>query len=979
MVRLIRSLAIFGLSGGLSIVALQWAVPGATSEAAPEITRQYASLGSRMSLGAGYSLPRLEILGSTLYYVEESYVEPQRIDYEKMFVSALEAVERRVPVTMFRREPGGSLLHVEIGEHRTVLEVEPVSTRRQLQTRLHEVATLLQEHLSPADVPDVVGSGDPYAEIEYALVNGVLSTLDPHSVLLPPEDSKEMDVENQGGFGGLGITIVDREGRLVIDYPLPDTPADRAGLRPDDQIVRVDGETTINMSLDEAVGRLRGEIGEPVTLEVLREGEPEPLTFTIVRERIKLNPVEVELLDGAIGYVSIRSFHAAVGAELTEGLSQLATASRGGLKGLVLDLRGNPGGYMTQAVLVADAFLEQGMIVAQVSGRGARDSEELARVAGTQPSYPIVVLVNANSASASEIVAGALRNNDRAVILGERTFGKGSVQNLHAFVDDSKLKLTISKYLTPGDRSIQSVGIPADIELVPTIAEERDVAGAKEPNALVFWRERARREADLGQHLGNADVVTESPAYSLRYHRPSDLRRRSSTLDLSGDYEVQLARDILLGAPSWRRGEILAAVGPLVQRHARRNEATIESAFSTLGIDWRAGPTPERPALSVRVDVGGDGTLRAGQEAQIAVEVRNDGDAPVHRLVAVSSSDGDILDGREFVFGRIQPGETRRYVQRVRVVDGYPTQVTPVWFSLRDQDGVEIDKAYQRVPVEGRALPRFAWSWTLGDAVEGGDGDGVTEAGETLALDVRVENIGEGVSGEAFLRLKNQSGAAVDLDRGSLSPGTHRDADGVACAPVAGSEPVTWPKGCTPKLLPGEVWEGRFLVSSRAGVRGPLKLELSVGDATAYDHASVFRSGFYSYFANLDTIEIPLDEPVPVAARRQPPAIAITRAPEVLVRGDQVTLSGVVTDDVGVDHLMVFHGDDKIAFDGSGRDGRLRSVPFTASVRLEPGLNTLSVLARDVDGYTATQAIVTYFVDPEQQARLDAFGDPGSL
>jgi carboxyl-terminal processing protease len=969
----LRPLAVFGVAGGVSLAAFHLAggTPALEGNQAPV----QMSVGSFV-LGAGYDLERLDLLGPTLYYVEENYVEPSRVDYEAMYVEALEAVERRVPVTMFRREPGGSLLHLEVGDHRTVVEVEPIHSRKQLQKGLREVAGVLKNHLEPDDIPDVPEDGNPFAEVEYALVNGILSTLDPHSVLLPPQDSKEMDVENQGEFGGLGIVIVDRDGKLTIEYPLPDTPAFRVGLQSDDHIVRIDGETTINMSLDDAVTRLRGRVGDPVTIEVMREGLSTPLKITIIRANIPINPVEADVLEGAIGYISIKSFHAAVESDLHEELTRM-TRETGGLKGLVLDLRDNPGGYLTQAVAVADTFLERGMIVAQVAGSGTRDSEENAHAGGTEPFYPIVVLVNANSASASEIVAGALRNNDRAVIVGERTFGKGSVQNLHEFVDDSKLKLTISKYLTPGDRSIQSVGIPADIELVPINAEwhEAEEGEGREPVARVYWRERVRREADLDQHLEVIDRGFEEPAYSIRYHRPVDIRRRSAELDLSNDYEVQFARDVLLSSPSWRRGEILAALSRVVGRHQLSGERDVEEAFGELGIDWSSGSTPAEPSLEVRFDLGEDSRLIAGQEERVGLEVTNIGSEPLYRLVGISESENENLDGREFVFGHLAPGVTLRFGHRVRLVDGYPTEMTPVTFSFRDASGDKVATVYERVPVEGRALPSLAWSWTVDDT-EGGDGDGMVEVGELLHVELSVENVGDGSTDEAFARIKNLSGRAMDIVKGTLEPGYMVAADGARCEGTVQADATVYPDDCVRSLAPGETWSGAFEVKVNEVPDDRLAMELAIGDARAYDFASIVRGGFFSYFVNHEELELTLDAASPPSTQRVPPAIAVTRAPEVSVDHQQVTLSGVVSDEQGVSYVMVFHGEDKVFYDGTGRRGKVRSVPYTASVRLEPGLNTLIVLAADLDGYTSTRSVVTYFVDPDLQAKVGSLEEP---
>lgn len=974
MVRVIRSLALLGLVGGFFVASFEWAGDAGVLQQREAPVQM--SLGAPMSLGSGYSLARLDLLSSTLYYVEESYVEPSRIDYEAMYEAALEAVERRVPVTMFRREPGGSMLHVEVGDYRTVLEVPPIQTRKDLQGQLQRVAAILQKHLDKSDIQDVTPGGDPYAEVEYALVNGVLSTLDPHSVLLPPADSREMDVENQGVFGGLGITVVQQDGRLSVDYPYPDSPADRAGLQQGDVILRIDGETTINMTLDEAVERLRGEVGTTVALDIRRDGLSKPLKVTVTRESIKLNPVESQVLEGAIGYVSIKSFHAEVESELHDALARM-NRETGGLHGVILDLRSNPGGYLTQAVAVADTFLDHGMIVAQVNGTGDRDSEENAHAAGTQPDYPMAVLLNASSASASEIVAGALRNNDRAVILGERSFGKGSVQNLHRFVDDSKLKLTISKYLSPGDQSLQGVGIPADIELDPVLAEWRDKGTPdQEPYALVYWRDRARREADLDKHLETSSQAFVEPAYVVPYHRSADVQRHSAQLDLADDYEVQFARSVLLFATSAHRGEILASVGSVVAREKAAAETDLEAAFSKLGIDWKPGPTPAKPSMKIAFDLGPDGQLIAGQEEEIGVEVTNTGTQPLHQLVAVSSSDNELLDGREFVFGEVDPGQTRRFQQRVRLVDGYPTEMTPVTFSLRDAQHEEVDKVLERVPVQGRDLPRFAWSWKVSDAAPGGNGNGIVDVGEKLDLALTVKNIGAGVTGEPIARLKNQAGAALDLDRGTLEPGTERQKDGTECEPTAVEDGQTeWPEGCRAVLRPAEQWTGHFQVTVKSQPADPPALELSIGDATAYDHATVYRNGFYNYFGNVDHVKMTVGEPVPSSGWNEPPIVQVTRKPGVLVDGDQVTVSGVVTDDVGVDYVMIFQGDQKVFYDGSGRHGDVRSVPFTATMQLQPGLNTISVLARDQGGFTATKSVVTYFVDPQQQAQLDVLED----
>ncbi|MDP6934520.1 MAG: S41 family peptidase, partial [Myxococcota bacterium] len=428
-------------------------------------TRALSDAVSGLTLGHGYDLSDLKLLQRDLWYVETRYVEKERIDPENMFQGALEFVEREVPEVNFQREPRGSRLHVEVGSYTTVLLLEPITSFVALTSQLRRVAAILEDHLS---------NEVALPEVEYAFINGALSTLDPHTVLIPPEAAREMEVDNQGEFGGLGIEITTRNGRLTVKQPLEGTPAAMAGLQSDDHIVRIEEESTINMDLSDAVSKLRGPVGAPVTIKIMRTGFDAPREFTIIRDRIRINPVEGELLEGDIGYVRIKNFHANVSSDLDALLARLARESGGKPRGLVLDLRANPGGYLNQAVDVSNKFLSRGVIVTTVEGGTGKRQEQKATSAGTEFAYPIAVLVNGSSASASEIVAGALRNQHRAIIVGERTFGKGSVQHLYANNDESRLKLTVAKYLTPGDQSIQSVGISPDILLQPSVILKAD-------------------------------------------------------------------------------------------------------------------------------------------------------------------------------------------------------------------------------------------------------------------------------------------------------------------------------------------------------------------------------------------------------------------------------------------------------------------------------------------------------------------------
>jgi len=944
MHRVIRPLAVFGIASGVSVAAaVQIAV------APDELTNAGTS-----TFFSGYDLGKLQLLGPTLYYVEESYVEPSRVDWEAMYVAGLQAIERRVPVAKFHREPGGEVLAVEIGDFRTVYDVPTVGSSKELQKEMRKVAGYLEEHLEPGDIPDVPeGVGEPLAEVEYAMVNGMLRTLDPHSLLLPPPDAKEMEVENQGEFGGLGITIVDRRGvGLTIESTMPDTPADRAGLQPEDRIVRVEGESTVNMTLDEAVSLLRGPVGTPVNVSVERASRLEPIEVTVVRQLIGLNRVEGELLEGGIGYISIKAFHDNVERDLHDILSRLhrEASGAGDLRGLVLDLRGNPGGFLNQAVRVSDTFLTDGDIVSQTDGSGRRTDVERAR-RQAEPDYPMVVLVDASSASASEIVAGALRNHDRAVIIGERSFGKGSVQNLTSFYDDSKLKLTISKYLTPGDKSIQSVGIPADVALLPSVVEADEDEG---PIVRLFHRERVRREADLDHALDRAATEAVQPAlYSVRYLETQEQR---GAVRPPEDIQVIIARDVLLAANgAWRRTDVLDAAGRLLQQQASAGEEGVVEAMDAIGIDWSAGPAAARRArlpVSVALDPGEEGVLVAGQQHEVTLAVTNTGEEPLYRVAAIAKDHG-VLDGAEFFFGRLEPGETRTFSHDVTLPDGYASERAPVTFEVRDSGVGALGHVDAEVVVQGHELPRFAWRWAVTDA----SGDGIVQAGEAISVQLEVENDGGGIATGASARIRTKQRKVVEILDGTLVPGTPVD----DCDPLASAS-------CVTHFGPGERFEGSFNIQITAedDWAGVVELDLELREESAYDHASIMRAGFYEFYGQDDHIRLIVGAPVPEASSwRRTPEIQISRAPKDRSSDTRVALSGVVEDDGGLDHVMVFAGGDKIFFEGSGRKADIRSLPFTADVELEPGENVITVLATDTDGFSSTRSVVAWRDDSE--------------
>ncbi len=332
-------------------------------------------------------------------------------------------------------------------------------------------------------------------------IQGMLQSLDPHSSYLTPDMFKELQVETKGSFGGLGIEIGIRDGILTVISPIEDTPAWRAGIKAGDKIIKIDGEPTKGLSLMECVKRLRGPKGTKVTITIMREGFTEPKDFTIVRDIIKIKSVKARKLENGFVYLRIAQFQERTADDFSKAIEDLEKETK--IRGMVLDLRSNPGGLLNQAVEIADFFLDKGVIVT-VKGRGEERMEFRAKEEGTLPHWPVVVLVNHGSASASEIVAGALQDYGRAVIMGRRTFGKGSVQTIIPLEDGSGIRLTTARYFTPKGRSIQEKGIEPDITLehVEIVRDGEDPAikeALKHLKALsIYWRYLEKEEEVSG-------------------------------------------------------------------------------------------------------------------------------------------------------------------------------------------------------------------------------------------------------------------------------------------------------------------------------------------------------------------------------------------------------------------------------------------------------------------------------------------------
>lgn len=364
-------------------------------------------------------------------------------------------------------------------------------------------------------------------ELIEAAIQGMLTSLDPHSSYLNPKAYRDMQVQTRGEFGGLGIEVTMENGYVKVVSPIDDTPAARAGLMAGDLISHLDGEAVLGLRLDQAVERMRGGIGTSIKLTILREGV-EPFDVSLTRDRIRVQSVRSRT-EGNVGYVRITSFSEQTETGLLKAVRDIRQELGNGLAGFVVDLRNNPGGLLDQAISVSDAFLERGEVVS-TRGRRAESAQRFNATPGDiAQGLPVVVLINGGSASASEIVAGALQDHGRAILLGTRTFGKGSVQTIVTLGRDGAMKLTTQRYYTPSGRSIQAKGIDPDIEVRQAKLE------FTEPNG------RQRTEADLRGALTNEDAAGSK-----------DAAAQPDADQPKADYQLSRAVDLIRGIALFR-------------------------------------------------------------------------------------------------------------------------------------------------------------------------------------------------------------------------------------------------------------------------------------------------------------------------------------------------------------------------------------------------------------------------------------------
>ena len=994
---------------GLSVIAAAFALSfGSPRENGLQINIDPSPHAHASEQLKPWDLTKLDVMNRVILAVNANYVEPNRMDYQRMILGSLNAVQQNVAPVLINYDKATDLMTVQVNSAKKQFHIADVDSPWKLAEKFREILGFLQTHLQSD--PDL-----NLHDIEYAAVNGMLHTLDPHTTLLTPDIFKEMQTSTRGEFGGLGIAISLREGHLTIIRPMPETPAYSAGLKRRDRIVKINDESTLNMPLNEAVSRLRGKPGSTVRLFISTKDKKtnqwsSPREVELTRAVIHIDSIEHRMLADHIGYVKINNFQGNTYKDLRKALNELHQKE---MKGLILDLRDNPGGLFDRAVRVTDTFLSSGPIVTTSSQDPNQREEKFARQNGTEPNYPMVVLINGASASASEIVAGALKNHDRALIIGENSFGKGSVQMLYNFQDGSALKLTVAQYLTPGDLSIQGVGIVPDISISPMTVDQEDMD--LQVDTLFM------RESELPSHLTNESAnKTKKPAVVLGYYLNKDLRQRLREAEPNeeenkdeNNFLIPFARNLLTHVKSSNRLEMLKAAAPIIKRTEKQELAKVTKDLNTLGVDWSAGKNEGvSPVKVVATTSAGANQAIAGEPLTLSISVTNEGEHPLYQLRAKTKSDNRLFDARELVFGKLAPGETRSWSttlglcmtedenknKRVcRIPRGALDRADGIRIKFEEANGNAPSPVEVRTSLRALPMPNFAYSVQVAGDVNS-SGNGQVQPGQEGTVYFQIINLGPGKAYDVQANMRNLSGRGILLRDGRFQKKVLKPGE-------------SWSVPFTFKVLPdfegdeAELEIGIIDADLRASISKNLEVPIERKSPLIKEHSKrivqvpartriyalpetdapviAFNSKSARYknpitLNGYDRIELQDGRPgwirssnasavsmpathnpkIRLVFNQSPPRIDIEIDETYVTREDKFQIRGKASDAEKVRDLYIFSGDRKVFYESNQGTKHRTNLPFDFKVPLHPGLNTILVVARDINDSVSRRAFM---------------------
>lgn len=754
------------------------------------------------------NLPKVALL------VKEQYVDPQRIKPDAMLASILESLELKITKLVItlpksleaaleqvkatkkdelakdekkeevKVDKGPEKLILDLGGTTKSFDYEPQRSIWGMIFFLRDVFKFVEAEANKQGLTDSKLGDDAidWEKIEANAINGMLGTLDPHSIYVEPKYARDLNLTIKGEFGGIGIVISVRDGFLTVISAIDGTPAFAAGVKAKDRIIKIDDDSAINMDLNDAVNLLRGKPNTPVRITVQRSGSAKEFEYVLKRAIIKVDSVAYALLDNNIGYLRVKAFQGNTAADVKNAILAMKKTSKEKMNGLILDLRGNPGGLLREAVEISDLFLDGKEVVSTQGARPESKQVEMAASGELDPNLKIAVLVDVGSASASEIVAGALKN-DRAIIIGDRTFGKGSVQVLFDFPTEAKevkesskkpapvepaaLKLTIAEYFAPNHTSMQNIGVTPHIQLSPVHAFKAE--------EISIFPEDNQREVDLEGHLAPvlADAKMVESLANLEYlaPKPDEEGGEYGKLDLKklkGDFFVEVASEFIKESNGSNLKDLLANTDNIKNKFSLKEHKKIEDALKKYNVDWSAGPAVKN--ASIKATVTSNPGASAGNKMKVSVKVKNNSKEPLYQLHALTHAKTDLFNLKEFLFGKVKPGQEVEKSVEFEIPKDVVTRKDLMTLEFRDIKREKIDEMVVPLEINGLGRPRLAHRVFIDDSALG-NGTGSIQQNEDVELTVWLKNVGDGRAYEPMVLLRNESGSAVFLKNGRWQSG----------------------------------------------------------------------------------------------------------------------------------------------------------------------------------------------------------------
>ncbi len=715
---------------------------------------------TKKPLKAAIGLSDSMLVDSILNIIQNYYVDEARVGNRELMQSTLRSLREQdlLQLSMLDQEN----ITVSRGTDRLSLKVDSNYAYEQMMRDCIRISQLLEKH---KEERTPIGRVPPTGAFQ--LLNAMLAGLDPHSNLLAPEEYRDLRQGTEGSFGGLGVVVGMQEDVLTVIKPLPKSPASRAGVIKADRIMQIDSKSTFGTTLEDLIQYMRGEPGTRVNLFVLREGDLAPRKLSLMREIIQVDSVESKLVPsnaGDVFYASIDSFSSRTASELRDALLKAQQQSNR-LAGIVLDLRSNPGGLLDQAVRVADLFLDEGRIV---STQGRSREYELAKQNLYRFDYPILILSNGDTASASEIVAGALRDHGRALVIGEPSFGKGSVQTVFELPGDQALKLTIARYFTPRGISIQNVGIMPDIWLQPIYPLKGQA------NLLGEYRYKGERFLDhsLDQEKLRAAGVQ---AHDMKaFYLNEESTGKSPDKDIPLNFALRMIQDLgsREGVPiaperlrsSYWKASSAKLIRKMLKELNRGSEAWLAKQKK---VEWAAEGEDKQlvsdKKIRFLVDLPERMSLKEGQTVRIPWRIQNTSDATLSRLSVFVTGNHDSVATTEILVGRLAAG------QEAQGVLNYELKVDAKESPIRLRAGL----ARSGWPLVGKERnfwldlqenqePQYEITLQVTEE-KGGRLKGVLEAGETAQVELKVKNSSQISAKQVEARMVNLAGKQLQL------------------------------------------------------------------------------------------------------------------------------------------------------------------------------------------------------------------------